>query len=154
MMENSVLFIAYNHIQQTIRRISGTHHAKPLTIEQLCLAGAVSGGVVSFVLTPVELVKCQLQVSESASGRFKGPFSLLSHTIKTRGFFGLYRGHWGTLMREVAGGAAWFGVYEYSVKQMLLDKPGLTKEQLSPVQLMGAGALAGMSYNAGIYNLI
>ena len=148
MIENSVLFIAYNQIQYQIRSHYQMHASDPLSLRQLCLSGALSGAAVSFVLTPVELIKCQLQVLNTGHS---SPFSLLFHTLRTRGVSGLYRGHLGTLLREVAGGAAWFGVYEAVVRSYLDASPGLTKEDLSPLALMGAGALAGMSYNAALF---
>ncbi|KAI8906025.1 mitochondrial carrier domain-containing protein [Gorgonomyces haynaldii] len=149
MVENSVLFISYNFIQDQIKRISNLDQARPLSLGNMCLAGALSGAVVSFVLTPVELIKCQLQVMQQHQAR--GPFSLLVHTLRNKGILGLYRGHFGTLMREVAGGAAWFGVYESSVKFLLDRNPGCTKQDLSPFSLMTAGALAGMAYNAALF---
>jgi len=149
MVENSVLFISYNFIQEKIRYLTGTDPAKPLGLNQLCLAGALSGAAVSFVLTPVELIKCQLQVMQQHKSR--GTISLVIHTLRTKGVLGLYRGHLGTLMREVAGGAAWFGVYESCVKTLLAKNPGCTKEDLSPLSLMAAGALSGMAYNAALF---
>lgn len=151
MLETSVLFITYSQIQQTLRNVSGMRHDADLSMPQLCTAGAISGAAVSFVLTPVELAKCQLQVNHGNTRHHNGPFSLLAHTLKTKGITGLYKGHWGTLMREIAGGAAWFGVYELAIQQMLSKTPKLKKEDLSAYHLMTAGALAGMSYNAALF---
>ncbi|KAL2920393.1 mitochondrial ornithine carrier protein [Polyrhizophydium stewartii] len=231
MVENSVLFIAYNHSQNTIRSFHGLAPDAPLSIPQLCLAGAVSGAAVSFVLTPVELVKCRLQVQDAwhqqpaapatASSAVpaataathalaRGPHShllqqcapssidkrlfasapiataslsadaaaaaaaaaalpasaattaaglpprgtigMVAHILRTNGLAGLYRGHLGTLLREVAGGAAWFGTYEVAVKAMVDASPHVaSKNDLSPWSLMAAGALAGISYNAALF---
>ncbi|KAJ3270874.1 hypothetical protein HDV01_007345 [Terramyces sp. JEL0728] len=157
MAENAVLFLAYSQIQQLIRFGTGTKEADPLSTTQLCFAGGLSGAVVSYVLTPVELLKCRLQMQdylpELAAGgkRHRGALSLFRHIIRNEGVSGLYRGHTGTVLREVAGGAAWFGVYEMSVKKMIQMSPkGTKKHDLSAWQLMGAGALAGMSYNADV----
>lgn len=169
---------------------------------QLCLAGALSGAIVSFVLTPVELIKCKMQVqpvanpasshqttshhdswsprfprasrpkyrspvvgggfgatghlSEPPLASFSRPnnssLSIVVNTLKQHGFTGLYRGHFGTLLREVAGGAAWFGAYEFAVKKMIEADPMVrSKEDLHPWQLVCAGAAAGLSYNAALF---
>lgn len=82
----------------------------------------------------------------------QGPTSVFFHTLRKKGLSGLYQGHTGTFLREVAGGVAWFGVYEMAVKRMIEDSPtAKTKDDLSPWQLMSAGALAGMAYNSALY---
>ncbi|KAI8851937.1 putative mitochondrial ornithine carrier protein AmcA/Ort1 [Chytridium lagenaria] len=162
MIENSGLFFAYNQVQSVVRVVtsSSTNDASaPLTIPQLCLSGFLSGAIVSFVLTPVELVKCKLQVQglhigddKSTRPLYKGPVDILMKTYKARGFFGLYQGHTGTFLRESGGGAAWFGTYEYFCKLWISqDSKRKTKEDLSPWHLMGAGALAGMAYNITLF---
>lgn len=155
MAENAVLFISYNSIQKTIRSVQGTLPHEQLSLKELCVAGGVSGAVVSFVLTPIELLKCRLQTQAYlgiSKKKHSGPSSLFMHTIKSRGIGALYQGHTATLLREVAGGVAWFGVYEYTVGRMIDESPcKITKRDLSPWQLMGAGALAGMAYNAALY---
>jgi ornithine carrier protein len=113
MLENSVLFVAYAQIQSVIRHIVGIPKDTPLTLNQVYLAGAISGSIASLVLTPVELVKCQLQVDWSVSKNRqlrRGPFHLFYKIIKENGIRGIYRGHLGTFLRETAGGAAWFGI--------------------------------------------
>jgi ornithine carrier protein len=154
MAENAVLFLAYNQIQQTIKSFRGGK--KELSIGDLCLAGGLSGALVSFVLTPVELLKCRLQtqgyLAVGGSQKLRGPLAVLYDTLASRGVSGLYSGHSGTFLREVAGGVAWFGVYELAVKKMIENTPHARgKNDLSPWQLMGAGALAGMGYNAALY---
>lgn len=74
MLENAVLFVAYNHIQDVIRYYSNPverelqlgkkNGSDDLSVKQLAIAGAASGAFVSFVLTPVELIKCKLQVKD------------------------------------------------------------------------------------------
>ncbi|KAJ3162067.1 hypothetical protein HDU86_005765 [Geranomyces michiganensis] len=65
MIENSALFVAFNHIQGVIRRNADLADPNaPLSLAHLTLSGFLSGALVSFILTPVELVKCQLQVQD------------------------------------------------------------------------------------------
>ncbi|KAJ3331048.1 hypothetical protein HDU76_004215 [Blyttiomyces sp. JEL0837] len=167
MIENSGLFFAYNQIQSVVRSTTSSDPSnEKLSISQLSLCGFLSGAIVSFVLTPIELVKCQLQVqglsthTGQESSHILGknfstnPFAMLARTLKTQGVAGVYRGHIGTFLRESGGGAAWFGTYEYVCKLFLESSShskNATKEDLTPWQLMGAGALAGMAYNASLF---
>jgi ornithine carrier protein len=153
MAENAVLFLSYNQIQKSIRSFNGLKENEVLSTEQICISGGISGAIVSFVITPIELLKCRLQTQGYLNNyNHKGPLNVFFHTFRTNGICGLYQGHTGTLLREIAGGVAWFGVYEYSVKRMIsASKFEKTKQDLSTWQLMGAGALAGMSYNAALY---
>ncbi|KAL7753370.1 hypothetical protein RI367_001145 [Sorochytrium milnesiophthora] len=62
-MENATLFVVYNRIQSLVRSHSATANPDlPLSLPQLFLSGALAGTCTSFVLTPVELIQCRLQV--------------------------------------------------------------------------------------------
>jgi ornithine carrier protein len=149
--------VAYNEIQQSMRRYSGLSKDDRLSYSNIFVAGTLAGTIVSFVITPVELLKCRLQTQSyidttENSVKHRGPLSCLNHTVRTQGIKGLYKGHVGTLLREGAGGAAWFGSYEYAINRMILkSETANTKNDLSAAQLMSAGALAGMAYNAAFY---
>ncbi|KAI9208138.1 putative mitochondrial ornithine carrier protein AmcA/Ort1 [Polychytrium aggregatum] len=162
MIENSGLFVAYNYIQRVIRYSSGTHPDTPLSLSQLTAAGFMSGAVISLILTPIELVKCRLQLeglaAHSATGaspvKQKGPFTVIAETLRHDGVAGFYRGHLGTFLREAGGGAAWFGTYELIIRYWITsstDPQVRSKEDLSPWQVMGAGAVAGMAFNGSLF---
>jgi ornithine carrier protein len=153
MLENSLLFVAYSHIQSVIRNITGILKNAPLPLNHIYLAGAISGSVTSFALTPVELVKCQLQVEWTVSKKRQlRPLSLLYKIIQENGVRGMYRGHLGTFLRETAGGAAWFGVYESTTKWMIQqNKKDNPRSELTNLQVFCAGALSGMAYNSGCF---
>jgi len=141
-MENIVLFVAYGKIQKLIQ---GGETDKQLTIPQLALSGAIAGSAVSAVLTPVELIKCRIQMHANL---YRGTFDCIFKTIRSTGLRGLYKGHAATFARESFGGAAWFGVYEYSCRQMSKDG---SKDSLSAPSLMVAGALSGIAYNTILF---
>ncbi|KAG9289800.1 hypothetical protein G9A89_015380 [Geosiphon pyriformis] len=206
MLENAMLFVAYNHIQMLIHEYTNPHYdrqkpyekdsEKPsLELYQLCIAGGLAGGLASLLLTPIELVKCKLQVQETlnynannieakstfshsepvhttgGSGiynsakpgiylsaaknpNFNGPYSVIKHTFKNNGVVGFFRGLFPTLVRESIGGSVWFGTYEYITRLFIQQKQNnlgsnvvVTKSDLNPMQLMTAGAFAGMGYN-------
>ncbi|CAG8449707.1 16844_t:CDS:2 [Dentiscutata erythropus] len=186
MLENAMLFLVYNHIQMMIKEYTTPAYKRhllynknfmdeiSLDMGQLCLAGALSGALASFVLTPVELVKCKLQVQESftynnnsstfnvsnkSTTIYTGPLSVIKHTLKQHGISGFFRGHTGTFIRETGGGAIWFGTYEFVSKLFMnqrakmkgVDKNSVKKSDMSPLHLMTAGACAGMAYNILVF---
>ena len=140
MMENAVLFAAYSRFQQQIRILKNSHD-DDLSLGELAMAGAGAGLVISFILTPVELIKCRLQVQQGTAG---GPLQVLWDTLKTDGSRGLYRGHMSTIVREVPGNFCWYGTYE-SVCQACIPEGGTRKDLPTHVHLLG-GATAGVAY--------
>ncbi|KAL1916982.1 uncharacterized protein VTP21DRAFT_5179 [Calcarisporiella thermophila] len=168
MIENAFLFFAYNETQRLIREYSATPKERmairntnpellpPLSIQQLCVAGGIAGAFVSLILTPVELVKCKMQVQDAALydknavGSYRGPLTVISDTFKQHGIKGFYRGHLGTFLRESGGGAAWFGTYEFLCR-WFQQSTGKKKSELSEGYLMTAGAIAGVAYNFSLF---
>jgi len=122
--ENAILFLSYSFA------LSFIAPEKP-TLGAQALAGAFSGGCVSFLLTPVELLKCRVQVNGGSSA------FMLKSILASDGILGLYRGYSGTFLRESVGGAAWFGTYEYTNAR--LQNPLLS------------GACAGIAFNAALF---
>ncbi|KAI7858882.1 mitochondrial carrier domain-containing protein [Circinella umbellata] len=178
MVENAALFVGYRQVQRLIREYSATAEERvamsqmaeadlpQLSLPQLVLAGTASGAMASFVLTPVELVKCKLQVqlAESTGAaiagnqnittrsiRYRGPMHVISYTLKNQGLSGFYRGYLATLIREAGGGAFWFGVYEYACAVMMRRRNTTNKKDLSAAELMLAGGLGGAGYNLSFY---
>ncbi|KAI7907399.1 mitochondrial carrier domain-containing protein [Cokeromyces recurvatus] len=173
MVENAALFVGYRQVQRMIRDFSMTDEERkkmlylpedklpPLSMSQLILAGAASGAIASFVLTPVELIKCKLQVQlgnqTNVQGvRFTGPFHVIRHVMQTHGLPGFYRGFLATLLREAGGGAFWFGAYEYTCAEFIKYRQKrtgemITKKDLSAPELMLGGALGGMAYNMSLF---
>ncbi|ORZ30836.1 mitochondrial carrier domain-containing protein [Catenaria anguillulae PL171] len=256
-LENATLFVSYNHIQKMIRasRVDSTEDGE-LTLPELFTAGALAGTVASFLLTPIELVKCKLQVQDmartgefgagastvtaaapgvktkaigkeqrryyaqpsapkkgaaaaafpspttssmfaaaeastassgfsriitaassalsssarpttttvaapvAAAGAYSGPIDVIRRTFRTHGLAGFYRGHLGTMLRETGGSAAWFGVYEVAIRQLIQyhqshslqgEQRVMSKADLATSELLFAGALAGISYNVVLF---
>ncbi|KAJ1643948.1 mitochondrial ornithine carrier protein [Coemansia asiatica] len=165
MAENAIAFYAYNRIQSVIRTVTG---AQDLNLGHLFLSGGISGAICAFVISPVELVKCKLQV-ENVRGyghqqtanvvktRFTGPLSVVTHLLRTEGVAGLYRGIGPTVARETLGVGFWFGAYEVVCRQILAsrrrskDDPLPPKDVLGPGSIILAGGCAGIAYNITSY---
>jgi ornithine carrier protein len=144
MAENATLFVVYNQSQSLLRQYfpSPVHddptRAAPLSIPQIATAAAIAGSAASFVLTPVELVKCKMQVQNIvaadallaantaalASGspavvslpgsnqKPPGPVAITRSILQESGIKGLWLGQTGTFLRETGGSAAWFTTFE------------------------------------------
>ena len=161
-IETSSLFFSYRVAQEVFQAIlfpktQGT----PLPLSALVACGASSGAFTSLLLTPIELVKCQMQVPlTSSSLRGPGPLKIIASVFRHHGIFGFWHGQLGTLIRETGGSAAWFGSYEsmnalfkkYNTPSTKTSSTTLESNATLPIyyQLL-AGATAGMSYNFIFY---
>jgi len=122
-------------------------------LSALLVCGAASGAFTSLALTPIELVKCKMQVpleTGNVNIRSPGPLAIMASVYRHQGIPGFWRGQLGTLIRETGGSAAWFGSYEgvsLFFRRARSDSPSTTKEALPVYQQMTAGAAAGMAYN-------
>ncbi|KAJ1920423.1 mitochondrial ornithine carrier protein, partial [Tieghemiomyces parasiticus] len=154
MVENSVLFYTYGWFQGLLGDILGgprlsagstsgllTKRDATVTMEerlpmsQLVIAGALAGVCAGFVLTPIELVKCRIQIRHAGlvpqatataatttaavagstvrgSHNGGGTLSTTLRIIKYEGIGALFQGFTPTMIREAGGGIAWFGTYE------------------------------------------
>lgn len=112
-------------------------------------SGAASGAFTSLVLTPIELVKCQMQVPSGAPhlrGGPVGPITIISSIYSHHGLLGFWHGQLGTFIRETGGSATWFGSYE-AISLLFRARSSSNSAQLPIYQQLVAGAVAGMSYN-------
>lgn len=174
MAENASLFLAYNKVQQALLKYphfnSTTGHK--ITLDGIAIAGAGAGTVASFLLTPIELIKCKMQVQMIAAeahvapilattgatasvtaalprpafSQLQGPVGLVASVIKMHGVRGLWLGHTGTLIRETGGGAAWFTTKEAVCRILAPDA-----RELGLHESAFAGACAGVAYNIFLF---
>ncbi|RAL06873.1 putative mitochondrial ornithine carrier protein AmcA/Ort1 [Aspergillus homomorphus CBS 101889] len=158
-VENSCLFFSYR-IVQDILRATFYSPADVLPFPALVLCGAASGSITSLALTPVELIKCKMQVPLAGSGaKAPGPLALIVSVFRHDGIMGFWRGQMGTFIRETGGGAAWFGSYEgvmalfrsARTNSHCTDDAALESHRVPIPQQMLAGAAAGVSYNFLFY---
>jgi ornithine carrier protein len=108
--------------------------------------------------TPVELIKCKMQVqmlTPLAPGtKPPGPLALVGIVVRQHGIRGLWLGHTGTVIRETGGGVAWFGTKEgvasYLLARRATDPNGLPPS-LKTWESALAGACAGAAYNLALF---
>lgn len=152
-MENAILFTSYNTCLSWITDfkaspITDTSTNSPTATPALiykCISGGFAGFMASFVLTPIELIKCQLQVknlSTHTKVTSKLYSSVIKDVIRQSGVVGLWKGLGSTLLREINGTAIWFGTYEFLSEEF--DKVSMIPKDANPLI---SGALAGATFN-------
>lgn len=162
-IEASSLFFSYRIAQTAFRTLMpqkvGSNEKLPLGTLIAC--GGASGAFTSLLLTPIELVKCQMQVPLSSSTlRGQSPISVIATIFNHNGILGFWHGQLGTLIRETGGSAAWFGSYEcvsglfrgYNARCASRPTSKADSQAALPVhQQLLAGATAGVLYNFLFY---
>ncbi|KAL4703033.1 hypothetical protein ACJJTC_000478 [Scirpophaga incertulas] len=96
-------------------------------------AGAVSGFLQSFVLSPIELVKTRLQLAKPGDGMPNGTLAGVRYIFRTGGFRALYRGLGITIARDSPALAIYFTTYEI-----------LSRGDKSAANVFFAGGVAGI----------
>ncbi|KAL6919860.1 hypothetical protein FSST1_003886 [Fusarium sambucinum] len=158
--ETSSLFVFESLGRELLFASNMASREQGLSLPHLWLTGAFSGAFTSFVLTPIELVKCRIQaplLGDGSAGVPLRPITVIKQVFRHEGLRGFWHGQLGTLIREAGGGSAWFGAketvtsmfYQHKTKtatsaaekQQILDTP------LPFWQQAIAGASAGVSYN-------
>lgn len=165
-LENSSLFFFERIGRETLYKTSFCSRDQPLPLPALWLTGAFSGVFTSFVLTPVELVKCKIQVpaekDTTATRRAPlRPMAVIKDVYRQEGIKGFWHGQMGTLIREAGGCAAWFGSKETTSNFFLHHNLKKAKTQAEKDEILAnplplwqqalAGASAGVSYNFLFY---
>ncbi|KAK3695141.1 mitochondrial carrier domain-containing protein [Podospora appendiculata] len=162
-LETSSLFFFERIGRETVYKLGLSPRDQDLPLPALWFTGAFSGVFTSFLLTPIELVKCKIQVpaAEAGAGAAKPtplrPIPVIKDIFRHHGVMGFWHGQMGTLIREAGGCAAWFGSKETSTKLLrgwnerrATSTAELERMQAEPLPLWQqavAGASAGMSYN-------
>lgn len=122
------------------RWFQGVGFHDQMTITQASLAGSFAGGVACILGTPMELVKCRLQMEiVPENGKRTKARHMALGILKEEGIRGLYRGNVVTMLREVPGSGVYFAAYEYA-KMNLNSWFGE-----NPINPFFAGACAGMA---------
>jgi len=113
----AIMFGGYNGSQKVMKKLLEWRGKEPvLSIGHLFICGGIAGGMNSFVVTPVELIRNRLMVDYAAHKQdrlFRGPVHCAVSVVKQHGISaGLYRGLAPTLMRDVPGVGTWYAFFE------------------------------------------
>ncbi|CAF0908387.1 unnamed protein product [Didymodactylos carnosus] len=107
------------------------------------IAGGITGGIEICITFPTEYVKTQLQLDEGGSRRglprqYTGPIDCVKKTVKSHGFFGLYRGLSVLLYGSIPKSAVRFGAFE-EFKKHAVDEKGQLDTKMRLLCGLGAG---------------
>ena len=155
MLYNAVQFVVYGQMKQAIG------HGEILSIRDTFIAGAITGGAVAIVETPMDLFKSQLQVQivrAKDNPEYKAQFGTVGGAIKeiirVNGILGCWQGFCVTLIRDVIGVSLYFGFYELYRRALLKkDQPLSDMQYQSSFTCFMAGGVAGVAYWGMIYPL-
>ncbi|XP_067833122.1 mitochondrial carnitine/acylcarnitine carrier protein-like [Heptranchias perlo] len=110
---------------------------------QLFMAGMLSGVFSTAIMTPVERIKCLLQIQASSGDtRYTGPGDCVRQLYRGSGVAGVYKGTGLTLLRDVPATGVYFLSYEW-LKDFLTPE-GQSVSELSIPRILFAGGMAGI----------
>lgn len=143
-LETAVLFLSYQWALAQFKQAKKCDEVS-LAVKSGC--GGFSGFMAAFVLTPVELVKCRLQVENVMGGLLVATQygKVIGAIVRADGVLGLWSGLLSTMIREIGGTAIWFTTYEYCVQKFA------ETSQLSTKHYLFSGALAGITFNLSMF---
>ncbi|KAI9734456.1 MAG: mitochondrial aspartate-glutamate transporter agc1 [Claussenomyces sp. TS43310] len=107
------------------------------------LAGGTAGACQVIFTNPLEIVKIRLQVQGEISSTNAGaaPRRSAMWIVRNLGLVGLYKGASACLLRDVPFSAIYFPVYNHLKRDLFGESQ---TKQLGVLQLLSAGAIAGM----------
>lgn len=146
--EKAIVFTAYNagkRVYDVFTTAFGIHTetpGAPDTITKCVIAGGLSGVATAVILTPVELLKCRVQIDP----RHPSLRSIGNEIVQKYGLIGLYHGHTATVARESFGNLFWFGLYESIIRAGLKSQGKTKREEAGASLFMGAGGAAGVAF--------
>lgn len=109
---------------------------------QEVISGGIAGASQVVFTNPLEIVKIRLQVQGEAARLHGTPRVGAISIVRSLGLFGLYKGASACLLRDIPFSMIYFTVYSHLKKDVFKD--GVEGKKLSPLELVSAGALAGM----------
>jgi len=119
---------------------------KNLDIKKIVLAGAFAGLSVSWIYSPIERLKCILQVQKTNplihGQTFKGPTDLSIYIIRNWGVRSLFRGLCATQTRDLVGGCIYFTTYEILNAKFPSEKASVA----GLLRTMLFGGITGITY--------
>ena len=113
-----------------------------ISIPAECLSGGMAGMSQVIFTNPLEIVKIRLQVQGEAARIAGVPREGAIKICRDLGIRGLYKGASACLLRDIPFSAIYFTVYSHLKSDLF--KEGKDGKKISPLELLIAGALAGM----------
>lgn len=144
--ENTILFLSYGQISELVdaaMSLAVDRDALPPSTLALVSGGASGGAaalVTSLALCPIELIKVRVQ-----TGRSAGVLACASEVFRAHGLRGFYAALGATVLREVPGNVAFFGMYA-SCSSALQSPAAHALPLPGDAKILLAGGLAGQAF--------
>ena len=140
--EKAIKLTMNDLVRSLLKKTDPRTGAAGLSLGAEIVAGGAAGASQVIFTNPLEIVKIRLQVQGEAAKLAGVPRVGALCIVKELGLPGLYKGASACLLRDIPFSAIYFTVYAH-LKSDLFGE-GRTKAKLSPLELLSAGALAGM----------
>ena len=145
MLETAIAFAMYGRFLSSLKDWRQVRGEESCIVDNF-LAGSGAGVAITFVLTPVELVKCRMQIQDTLPEEkrvYKGTLDCVKKIMQKEGIRGFFLGLTPCAIREIPGNGIWYGVYE-SVKAYLAKNTD--KSDVPMHKIAFAGSCAGAAY--------
>ncbi|GAX73773.1 hypothetical protein CEUSTIGMA_g1224.t1 [Chlamydomonas eustigma] len=116
------------------------------------VAGCTAGLVQAYMMSPIEMLKIQMQVQTAPMGnpQYKGPLRMLRHLLRSEGISGLYRGVTVTAYRDIPSYGLYFVCYRLLASTL---EPEVVPEEACALTQVLAGGSAGCLAWISVYPL-
>ena len=133
-----------SHARSHPKSVVGRHFQKENSVSTGAAAGAVTGLMLSGLLSPLEFIKCQQQLSMDAVPSVR---SIVQRNIEKYGVRSLYTGASATIVRQIFGNMFFFGTYEFCKQKFTTPD----QAHVSPLAMLASGSIAGATFWTLVY---
>jgi len=141
----AVCFWGFDMGKRIVRSYDGNDN-KELSIAQLCFAGGFSAIPTTVLMAPSERIKCLLQIqSKDKVKKYNGMIDCGIKIYQEGGIRSLFKGTNATLLRDIPGSIAYFGVYEVLKREIMKYQNINDPTKLSTSAVLTAGGFAGIA---------
>jgi len=148
MVLNAAIFFAYGQSKFMVSQVSG-RAKNEMTLGDHFIAGALTGGFISPIEAPVDLLKCKLQAQVGNTGhKYTGVWDCAKQLYRHRGIPAIFQGWGATALRDIPCFGAYF--YFFELTRRLFTPP--EKEPPLWVNFL-AGGSAGFGFWGLLYPL-
>ncbi|PRP84385.1 mitochondrial substrate carrier family protein [Planoprotostelium fungivorum] len=138
-------FFSYGLGKVAAMRLCGSDK-KEANMTECCIAGLLAGTAEAILVTPIDLLKTQLQ---RPGHKYSGFRDCAQYVRKINGISGYYQGLGATILRDAPGSAVYWCTYEIVKKKTKREG----SDDLDSRSVLLAGGAAGLSYWTLIYPL-
>ena len=107
---NALIFASFEISKALLQKL---HQKEELSLVDMGVAGGLAGLFGTIILTPIELVKCKMQLQKKFR-KYKNSLDCFYKLTMKNGLAGVYQGNVINIIREISGNGAQFGSYEFA----------------------------------------